>query len=252
MLEAFDFGQAGQREPARTRRAAVRARRCASRADSRAAGGGARAHPAPENTRRCWWRRCADGAEPAASQATRAAPQASAQQPRLRQARHGTASRPKRAAAARQCHQPAPVRCALGLKHLRVFQEGVESLRARGDEAGPAVEEIALPDVEAQEGDARVEHQAQAEQARRLRWLVTDQAAGIAVDLVDAYRQLGLAVVAELGVEIAHAAAHFRRGMHRHVVRARRSCAGTGAGASSAASHGCGQRQNNHSRRGSR
>ena len=109
---------------------------------------------------------------------------------------------------------------ALRFQHLGVFQEGVEGHAARGDVTGPAVEEIALADVEAQEGQARIQHQAQSEQSRWLAQLVLDQAAGIAVDLVHPDRQLRLAVMAEFGMQVAHGAAHFRRGVDRHRVHA--------------------------------
>src|ERR1700751_5297776 len=64
-----------------------------------------------------------------------------------------------------------------------VFEEHVKRTRGRADETGPAVEEIALDQVLAQEEQRRIEHHAQSDETFAARQLVDNEAGRIRVDL---------------------------------------------------------------------
>src|SRR5688500_19419835 len=71
----------------------------------------------------------------------------------------------------RRAPVPAP-----GFQHLGVLEEGVERLRACGEIAGPAIEAVALAEIQPGERERRVQQLAQGQARRTLRPLVFHQA----------------------------------------------------------------------------
>src|SRR3569623_13636 len=95
-----------------------------------------------------------------------------------------------------------------------VYQKHKESARHRGDEAGPACEEVAFEEIQTHEVYRRIEQQYPRIGALALGDLVGHGGAGVAVELVHFDADIGFTVVIEGRLETREPALQLRRFVH--------------------------------------